>query len=419
MAADERLGRPNRMAGRVWRATVPLYAVPGARGRRGLLASVLVDALGSGMFLPVSLLFFNVIAGQSVQAAGEILSIATFASIPMGPLAGALVDRIGVKAVTIAAQIAQGTALVGYLIFDNFAALTVAAFVAAVGTAWFWAGNTALVSQVATSDDLGRWFGLDAALRNLGYAVGAVLTSVIVTIGSADAFRAIIAADAFSFLIAALLLRAQQISRREPAAAEPQGRRQTATYRAVLQDAPFLRLMAANVGLVLVGASLPIILTVFIVRAAHYSASLAAAMFVVNTVLIILLQNPVACWCDRHSKKLALQAAALLYMLGSLGLALYRAEKLIFVPLLVLCIISFSLAEVLYSPAMSAIVTSACPPELVGRYSGVYQLSYSVAFAVAPVSLTWLLTVSGSTLWLALSAVSVVAGLAVSRWVPA
>lgn len=87
-----RLPQPVRRAISVW---VGVPNVPAAR--RWALVAV-VDAIGTGMFLPVSVLYFTVVVGLRTELAGLGLGIAGLLGAIASPIAGTLVDRFGAKA---------------------------------------------------------------------------------------------------------------------------------------------------------------------------------------------------------------------------------------------------------------------------------------------------------------------------------
>lgn len=71
---------------------------PEMRGNSGFLLILIIDALGSGLFVPLSILYFQVTAGFSLAAIGLLLTIATLytlASLCYTPTASSLVAEIG------------------------------------------------------------------------------------------------------------------------------------------------------------------------------------------------------------------------------------------------------------------------------------------------------------------------------------
>ena len=83
---------------------------PRIRGHKALVVAFLLDALGTGLYLPFSLLYFQKIAGLALPAIGVTLTIATILTLPMTPITGTLVDRFGGKPLVLISQLFRGLA---------------------------------------------------------------------------------------------------------------------------------------------------------------------------------------------------------------------------------------------------------------------------------------------------------------------
>jgi len=86
-----------------------------ARNRTALLAALGTDNFGSGLFLPVVLLYVTRVIGLPLATAGTVVSLGTIAGLAAPPLAGRLVDTVGPRPVVICAQVLQAAAAVLYL----------------------------------------------------------------------------------------------------------------------------------------------------------------------------------------------------------------------------------------------------------------------------------------------------------------
>ncbi|HEX4222143.1 MAG TPA: MFS transporter, partial [Pseudonocardiaceae bacterium] len=86
-----------------------------------LLVALGADNLGSGMFLPIVLVFATGTADVPLAVAGPVITGGTMAGLLVPPLAGPLVDRIGPRHVVIAAQLVQAGGAVAFLFADGIA----------------------------------------------------------------------------------------------------------------------------------------------------------------------------------------------------------------------------------------------------------------------------------------------------------
>jgi MFS family permease len=97
------------------------------RNRVALLTALGVDNVGSGLFLPVALLYVTRVVGLPLATAGTVVAIGTMAGLAVPPVAGRLVDRVGPRLTVISAQSLQALGAAAYLVARNPASVAVAA----------------------------------------------------------------------------------------------------------------------------------------------------------------------------------------------------------------------------------------------------------------------------------------------------
>src|SRR5260370_8147979 len=88
---------------------------PKIRGHEALVVAFLLDALGTGLYLPFSLLYFQKIAGLALPAIHLTLTLATVLTLPMNPLTGTLADRFGGKPLVVSSQLLHAIGFLCYL----------------------------------------------------------------------------------------------------------------------------------------------------------------------------------------------------------------------------------------------------------------------------------------------------------------
>ncbi len=119
------------------------------RNRLALLAALGVDNFGSGLFLPLALVYVTRVVGLPVGTAGTVVALGTMAGLGVPPVAGRLVDRVGPQLVVIAAQLLQALGAFGYLVARGAIGVLVAAVLLAAGQQLFYSSLFALISDVA------------------------------------------------------------------------------------------------------------------------------------------------------------------------------------------------------------------------------------------------------------------------------
>lgn len=146
--------------------------LPNLRGTRSFVVATFIDFLGTGLFLPFSLLYFTRAVGLPLPAVGLALSIAMTMTLPLVPLTGMLVDRFGTKRVVLLAQFLQGAGFLGYLVVRNVPMLLGMALLNAIGQRLFWSTYFTLMAEIAapTSEIAGTAWEQRPAMPGLASA---------------------------------------------------------------------------------------------------------------------------------------------------------------------------------------------------------------------------------------------------------
>src|SRR6266699_1057480 len=180
--------------------------LPNLRGTRSFVVATFIDFLGTGLFLPFSLLYFTRAVGLPLPAVGLALSIAMTITLPLVPVTGLLIDRFGTRRVVLLAQFLQGAGFLGYLVVLNVPMLLGMVLLNAIGQRLFWSAYFTLMAEIAAPHERDRWYGLGAATRNAGLGLGGLLAGVVVGANAILGYHLVVIADALSFFLAAGLL---------------------------------------------------------------------------------------------------------------------------------------------------------------------------------------------------------------------
>ena len=377
---------------------------PIGRHRR-FVTAILVDAVGSGVFMPVSILYFLSATTLSLVHIGLALSIGAATQLPIAPLLGTLVDRIGAKRVLLGANLIEAVGFTGYLFARSFVGVVIPAVLVYVGVTAFWGSFSPVVASISEPGERERWFGFLGALRNASFAVGGLLAAVAITVGTRSAFTIVVAVNLASYLLAFVLLLPVDVQPPEAiGAADPAPRD---GWSRVLHDAPYLLFVLANVTQALSALVLNVAMPVYCTKILDLPGWVAGIVFTINTVLIGVAQGLVV----------NAMAGFVRARIVAFGLLLYGCSYVVFlgaghvgavlgVAIVMVGTVVYTSGELVAGPVMSTLSAEAAPPHLRGRYISVYQMSWTVAMTIAPVTLTWLLEQGSTWLWGALVCVS-------------
>ncbi|WP_327350364.1 MFS transporter [Streptomyces sp. NBC_01304] len=383
--------------------SLPDYAIRPSIARHGrFVAAIVIDSIGTGVFVPVSMLYFLTTTSLTLVQVGAALTTAGLLALPAGPLAGGLVDRYGAKPVLQAANLAQALGFAGYLLSGQTWQIVLCAWLNSAGRAVFFGCYGVTVTALAAPGQLERWFGLLGSLRNLGYALGGLLSALAVSFGTSGAYAAIVVVNALSYVTAFVLMRAVPNARPEA------GQDAVGGWGRVLRDRRYLALVAHQLCFAISLFALNIAIPVYAVDVLGLPGWTAGAVFTLNTLMVGFAQGIVVGRLSGRIRSRVLAAGHACFAAGYLlFLAADRVTALaLAVGVVLLGAISYTFGEVLGGPLTSTLAAESAPDALRGRYLALNQLAVTVAGALAPVALSGLLSTGAAALWLTLIGVS-------------
>ncbi|MFE9912183.1 MFS transporter [Streptomyces clavifer] len=399
--------------------TTPDCTVRPSTARQGrFVAAIVIDSIGTGVFVPVSMLYFLATTPLTLVQVGAALTTAGLLALPAGPLVGGLVDRYGAKPVLQAANVAQALGFAGYLLVDQTWQIAICAWLNSAGRAVSFSCYGVTVTALAAPGQRERWFGLLGSVRNLGYALGGLLSAVAISFGAHGVHTAIVVVNALSYVTAYVLIRAVPNIRPEA------GQDAAGGWGRVLRDRRYLSLVAHQLCFAVSLFVLNIAIPVYAVDVLGLPGWTAGAVFSLNALMVGFGQGIVVRWLRGRIRSRVLVAGHACFAAGYLlFLAADRSAALaLAVGVVLLGAVSYTFGEILGGPITSTVAAESAPDALRGRYLALNQLAVTVAGAVSPAALSALLSMGASAMWLTLVGISVLGATlatAIGKVVPA
>jgi predicted MFS family arabinose efflux permease len=382
-------------------------------------AGGLVNAFGNGITFPFLLIYLHNVRGISLGTAGLVLATNGAMSFFVSPLAGTLSDRIG-------GRLTLGGALVlmaiGYgsfpLVREPWHAFLAMVF-AGAGNGSFWPSQSTLLAGLAPRARRHAAYALQRVSRNLGIGLGGLTGGLIATTADPASFTILFLVDAATFLGFVAVL---------PFVPDPdlppveEGAR-PGRYRDVLRDRLLLGIVGLNILFVSAGYAQVELLPVFAKNEAAVSEREIGVIFLVNTLVIVLAQLPIARLLEgrRRMPALALMttlwAVSWLIVLASGASLEAEAAAAVFA----FAVLVFGLGECFQGPTQGALVADLAPPRLRGRYMALSTISWEIGFIIGPAIGGFVLDRHPLALWPLAAAVCLMAGvgaLALERGIP-
>jgi MFS family permease len=345
-----------------------------------LLGVLALDNFGSGLFLPLTLVFLHRVAGLPVDQAGFAVTLGALAALAAPPPTGRLVDAVGPRWVVAVSLLLQGVGVGAYLLIRDWRLVAVAAALIAVGTQAFYSSLFALIADVSGTGEKDHAFARVAQVRSAAFGAGALLSAGLLSLSSSTGLRAAAAADAVTFGVAAgwVALTLHQRAHVSRAATTTPGR------RTVTRDRPYLTLIVIS-GLAALGGD------VFLVGLPVYALDdLAAPAWLPGACLGLLtavaaLGGTAAVRATSRFRRTSVIAVggALSVAWAVIALLALMVSRPAAVGLLLVGSAVEAIAGLLYS-RMNALAEATAPPEYRGRYLAAFQMAFTIAALLAP-----------------------------------
>jgi MFS family permease len=370
------------------------------RGLRGLpreiwilFAATLVNRCGT-MVLPFLVLYLTRVLAISVSHAALALTVYGVGALLTMPIAGRLTDQLGALLVMRCSLLLSGFVLFLFPLAHHFAAILAITFVFAILNESVRPPSLALVSDLVTPEQRKQAFALSRLAVNLGMSLGPAIGGVL----AVYSFRFLFFADGATSVLAGLVLIFAWPGTRRIDASEPQwddaedlGREIEAEGPSLLaaphpaadlrafRNRRMLYFLAALIPTQLVFFQLTSTLPVFLVRYLKLPESFYGTVFTLNTLMIVALEVPLNNATAHWSHRRTLTLGALLYAVGFGSFALAKGPAGIFAAVAV-----WTFGEMILMPGSAAYAAEIAPAGRRGEYMGLYTMSFSFAFSVAP-----------------------------------
>ncbi|MFF0055886.1 MFS transporter [Streptomyces microflavus] len=346
----------------------------------------LLDSVGNGLFLASATVYFVVVAGLPAAQVGMGLSLAGFTGFLSSVLMGRAADKFGARRMLLISMLALAGTYCLYPMVDS-----PTAFFVVVGLVGALEWGSAPLFHTLVMDLLPETNRVTAraALRsvfNVGFSVGALLAAVLIGIGGA-AMQILPLGNALSFLLASLVVLRLPVT---PPGPPPE---RASRFRA-LRDKPFLGVIGVSTLLALNGTVLVVGVPLWILSVDGVPRSVIPLVFILNTVLVVLLQVRAARGSDvlegavgaARRSGLVSAAACLVMVLGGL------IGSWATIGVAVLAILLITAGELWQSAGAFGIGYGLAPETARGEYLGAFHLRMVVQATLGPAMVAWFAT---------------------------
>jgi DHA1 family tetracycline resistance protein-like MFS transporter len=345
-----------------------------------ILGITLVDVLGFTMLIPI-LPYYAEHYGASPVAVGLIYSTVALCALVASPFWGRLSDGIGRKGVLLAAQVASAA---GFTLLGIGGALWVIYVARAIeGLGGGGLGVTqAYVSDVTTPQERARAFGLVGATFGIGFLIGPALSGTLVRFGYPVPLFLGAALAVTTVVLTIFLLPESHTPVGEAVSASLQ------TIAAALRAPDLGTLLLAQFAFSFAFYSWISIFALFVERVLGFGPSQSSFLFVISASIGIVVQAfLIGKLVDRFGEG-RIAIAGLSCAIAGYAAIPYVSSIATLLPIVML----WALSGALIRPSFTALISRAAPASMRGALFGVNDSLGNVAFLIAPLIATAVLT---------------------------
>lgn len=355
---------------------------------RWTLFGSLMSSLGSGATFPYLFLYLQQGRGLSSTVVGLLLAIRAVGTFIGSWAGGRMVDRWGVRRVTLLTLTTASASTLALLAVSDAATGAVVLMFYGLTSAALGTALHALLGTVASPSERPRVYSLRYVLGNIGGIGGAVLASLTLMVYPVHGYSVLYMVDAASFgVLAVIVWRYKDIG---PATVKESHRPQAG--RSLLNDQPMRWLCFSLFFVVAAGyCQLGVAVPAFISEES-LPDSLIGWTVAANMITVILVQTPARKISSRF-RRTSVMLCGIAAMLATW--LLMCAVPAVGTSALVVACCVFGIGEILLAPLMVALVNDMASAGTHGRYNGAYSTAWNAG---------WMAGTGGTGLLLAICA---------------
>ncbi len=347
-----------------------------------MVAGMLLVSIGGSMWWPFITIYLREQLGVPLTQVTLLFTLNSAAGLVATSFVGPAVDRFGRRAAMILGLAMSGLALFLMGFVHSLGLWALALSMTGMFQPMYRVAADAMVADLIPAEDRPNAYSITRMANNLGISVGPAIGGFVTAISYSLAFWAAGAASVLYALIIVFLVR-ETLGRREATGAGAPGAGRG--FGPVFRDRRFIAFCILMIVATIPSPILWMLMPNY--AKANFGVVEQQAGFIMSTnaIMVVLLQVAVTRWSSRRPNLQVLALGALFYALGVGSVALGAGFWAFWLSMVIA-----TFGELLLVPTGTAYAANAAPPEMRGRYMGLYGLTWSVAFGVGPVLGGWL-----------------------------
>jgi len=340
-----------------------------------LFWGVLVNSSGASMVWPFLTIYLRQRLDVPLTTVALLLTLNALAGLASTSLTGPAVDRFGRKGAMVISLGAGCVFMLALARVDSLGSAALLMLVKGLTDPLYRVGSDAMVADLIPPARRAGAYALLRMIANLGVAIGPSIGGFITSVSYPLAFS-IAAGTTFVYALLVGFFMRETI----PQWPVEERARQAKGYGPVLRDRPFMAFCVAYSFAGMAYSLMMVLLPVYVKENFGVPESSYGFIMATNAAMVVLFQFGVTRLTQRYYHLPVLAVGSLFYALG-VGSVAWGAGFTGFL----LSMVILTIGEMIMIPTSTALTANLAPPDMRGRYMGMYGLTWGVAMGIGPV----------------------------------
>ncbi len=384
-----------------------------APARTAVAVAAFTDAFGTGLVIPLSVLFFTLTTDVGLAEIGLVASAASLVALPFGLLGGTIVDRLGSRFAMVSNNLLSAAGFVLYLMVNDILTMFFALLLVGLGDRIYWSAWTSYIRDLSSVDGYEQLFSKLESLKMAAMGCASVIATVVLAAGALTGSRTLVVINIAVTVVAGVIYALASGAAADPPAQNATKRcapTEWREWRAVIGMSGFWQVLVGQFFLGPLSIFPSVALVVYLVEQWDMNPAVGTALFGVSTGTVALALPRVNALMRRARRSTAIGA-------GCLGIVVVLVVLTV-VPVLpqvaawtFACAlgVAIAFATMLYVPPTNAILATATAPSVRGRFVAAGQTASALGIAIYPAFLG-LLDGPAWQLWVVTAICAIVGG---------
>ncbi len=341
-----------------------------------LAAAVLILWTGRGMVVPFLIIYFSQIVGINASIVGTVIAGTGMVGVVFVLAIAGQIDKFGGRPVLIVTlgMISLATLLSAWA--HSITTFLLVSLLLYCASQSYWPAIDTVIASITATDKVVPAMSLVRVGMAVGIGIGGLTGGLLVTGGGMPEYQMLFIVSAALIGIGAVMIW-RAVPSVPPTSTSETG--EPGKWSDVLADRTFLYALIVLFALVLGFTQLNMSVPAFLRAHAGITEGRIGAMFFMNTIIIVLLQVPIAARVDRGNVGRLLAISSVIWSLAFvIMIATPEFSNAAF-----LVFLGFTMGELLFMPLTAVVSIRLAPVHLRGRYFSLLSITWGTSWAIA------------------------------------